>query len=193
MIDYLIYQNKDGTFTSPKNNKVYKTLKAFIAHWHNPGTGGFSKINAVKKECQYCKKLLGVANLKKHEVKCYLNPKNLRECLYCSKPIKDYIGSKGTCSKSCANSYFKVGKNNGNYKGTSYQQLCFSSHKKECIVCGENKIVAVHHMNENHHDNSIENLIPLCPTHHQYMHSRYKDEILHIVEEYIRKFKLGFV
>ena len=76
-------------------------------------------------------------------------------------------------------------------QSTNYQTLCFTKHKKECIICGENKIVAVHHMNEDHSDDRIENLIPLCPTHHQYMHSRYKAEILPKVEEYVEKFKLG--
>ena len=46
-------------------------------------------------------------------------------------------------------------------------------------------------MNEDHSDDRIENLVPLCPTHHQYMHSRYKSEILPKVEEYVEKFKLG--
>ena len=50
----------------------------------------------------------------------------------------------------------------------------------------ENNIVAVHHVNENHMDNRPENLVPLCPTHHQYMHSRHKVLIENVVEEYIK-------
>lgn len=191
MEKYLQYKNLDGTFTSPKNQKTYKTIKAFIAHLSNPGTGGFSKINSTKKKCQYCGDKFTIGNLKKHEDNCYLNPKNLSECKNCGKPIKNYKTSKGTCSKSCANSFFKIGKNNGNFKGDSYQYICFAHHDKKCVVCGEDKIVAVHHYNENHNDDRPENLVPLCPTHHQYMHSRYKEEILYIVEDYVNKFKLG--
>lgn len=190
-MNYLQYQNTDGTFTSPKNNKTYKSLKAFIAHWSNPGTGGFSKINTTKKKCKFCGEEHTIGNLKKHEDKCYLNPTNLKECNFCGKPIKNYKTSKGTCSKSCANSFFKVGENNGNFKGDSYQYKCFANHKKECVVCGENKIVAVHHYNEDHFDDRIENLVPLCPTHHQYLHSRYAEEIKHIVDDYVNRFKLG--
>jgi hypothetical protein len=51
-------------------------------------------------------------------------------------------------------------------------------------VCGERKIVAVHHANGNHNDNRPENLIPICPTHHAYVHSRYAAEVLPIIEEY---------
>ena len=75
---------------------------------------------------------------------------------------------------------------------TRYTTICWKEHKKECIVCGENKIVAVHHYNENHDDNRIENLVPLCPTHHQYMHSRYAEEIKHIVDNYVNTFILRF-
>ena len=191
MSKYTSYQNLDGTFTSPKNGKEYKSLKAFISHWCNPGTGGWSKVNRSKSECKFCDKEYGISNVKKHEQHCYLNPINLAECNFCKKPIKNYTTSKGTCSKSCSNSFFKVGKNNGNFKGTSYQYLCFANHEKKCVVCGENKIVAVHHYNEIHTDNRPENLVPLCPTHHQYMHSRFSIEIKHIVDDYINKFKLG--
>ena len=146
-----------------------------------------------KVNCHHCNKETTLGNIAKHEDSCYMNPKILKRCAVCDGVIKNYKTSKGTCSRSCANTFFKSGENNGNFKGESYQFLCFSNHKKECIICKENKIVAVHHMNEDHNDNRIDNLVPLCPTHHQYMHSRYRSEILPKVEEYIEKFKLGVV
>jgi hypothetical protein len=72
---------------------------------------------------------------------------------------------------------------------TSYRTICFRHHKKECVVCGENKIVAVHHYDENHSNNDPANLIPLCPTHHQYVHSRYKE----LVMEKIDKWRKGYL
>ena len=144
-----------------------------------------------KVKCKFCDKETNIGNIAKHEDSCYMNPKNIKRCEVCDNIIKNYKTSKGTCSRSCANKLFKSGEQNGNWKGTNYQTLCFTQHKKECIICGEDKIVAVHHMNENHNDDRIENLVPLCPTHHQYMHSRYKTEILSKVEEYVEKFKLG--
>ena len=144
-----------------------------------------------KVSCVHCNKETTIGNIKKHEHSCYMNPENIKRCPVCDSVIKNYKTSKGTCSRACANTFFKSGENNGNWKGSQYQTLCFTKHKKECIICKEDKIVAVHHMNEDHEDNRIENLIPLCPTHHQYMHSRYKEEILPKVEEYIEKFKLG--
>ena len=186
------YKNNDGTYTSPKNGKIYKSLKAFKAHWHYAGHSdpdNFAK-RLYNVNCQYCQKDVIVSNIKKHERSCFLNPDNIRLCKVCEKPIKDYKKSKGTCSHSCSNKLF--GHLRIKPEKLRYTTLCWKVHKKECVVCGENKIVAVHHMNEDHHDNRMENLVPLCPTHHTYMHSRYKEEILHIVEKYLEDFKLRF-
>ena len=140
--------------------------------------------------CQYCQKEVAYSNLKKHERTCLASPtvkaKRAKNCPVCG--IEFYTRS-ATCSYTCSNRHFRTGTDNGNWKGTRYQTVCFDQHKKECVVCGESKIVAVHHFNCDHNDNSIENLVPLCPTHHQYMHSRFKDEILATVEKYINKFK----
>lgn len=141
-----------------------------------------------KVSCQHCKKETTVGNIKKHEAACYLNPNVMVTCLVCEKPIKNYKVSKGTCSKACANKHFRSGEDNGNWKGTAYRSICWQHHKKECVVCKEDKIVTVHHMNEDHNDNRPENLVPLCPTHHQYLHSRYRKEIIDIVEDYVYKY-----
>lgn len=92
--------------------------------------------------------------------------------------------NKTTCGYRCANTYFRSGKNNPNWKGTQYRTIMKEHHKMECVVCGEDKIVTCHHYDENHNNNEPSNLIPLCPTHHQYVHSRYKDEVIGIIDEY---------
>ena len=94
-----------------------------------------------------------------------------------------------TCSYACSNKMFRTGPNNGNWKEECYRTTCFHYHKKECVVCKENLIVEVHHYDENHSNNNPENLIPLCPTHHQYMHSGYRDKIASIVDNYKNNFK----
>lgn len=53
-------------------------------------------------------------------------------------------------------------------------------------MCGECKVVDVHHYDEDHGNKSKENLIPLCPTHHGYVHSRYKQEVIPVIEEFRR-------
>ena len=186
-----IYQNADGTYTSPRNNKNYKSLKAFRAHWFYAGTTDPESFSKRLKDvvCQFCEKEVISSNIKKHEKYCFLNPQNIKFCKVCNQPIKNYKSSKGTCSHKCANTHFRTGDKNGAWTGENYQLICFASHKKQCIVCGEEKIVAVHHNDQNHKNNSADNLIPLCPTHHQYVHSRYKDEVQPIIDRYIMEWK----
>lgn len=182
-----IYQNADGTYTSPRNNKIYKSIKSFRSHWWYAGTtdpAAFAK-RLKNVECQYCKKEVISSNIKKHEIYCYLNPSNLMFCKVCNALVKNYKTSKGTCSRKCANTFFRSGEQNGAWTGENYQIICFTHHKKQCIVCNEEKIVAVHHNDHNHKNNDPANLIPLCPTHHQYVHSRYKDEVQPLIDQYI--------
>lgn len=137
--------------------------------------------------CSYCHVDRSKGNIKKHERSCYMNPNNIRLCIVCQSPIKN----KGniTCGYRCSNKHFRSGANNGNWKESSYRTTCFASHKKECVVCGEKLILAVHHMDENRNNNDPSNLIPMCPTHHQYWHSRYRKKIEDKVFDYIKKWK----
>lgn len=186
------YSNGDGTYTSPRNNKTYKSLKAFRAHWHY-NSDKFASAKLLPKnrtKCRHCDKELFNSGIKAHERGCYLNPKNLRLCEVCNGPIKDYRHSKGTCSHGCANIRWAHVKNKDETLG--YQALCFRYHEKKCIVCGEDKIVAVHHNDCDHNNNDVENLIPLCPTHHQYVHSQYKDEVQPIIDEYVEQRRTGY-
>lgn len=104
-----------------------------------------------------------------------------------------------TCSYACANTFFRSGANHPNWKNkkdktessirAGYRRICFKHHKKKCIICGESKIVEVHHYDEDHNNDDPNNLVPLCPTHHKYIHSRYKDLIAKEVDIYIKNFK----
>jgi len=50
---------------------------------------------------------------------------------------------------------------------------------KSCIICGFNKVVDLHHLDESHENNSENNLIGLCPNHHQMFHNlKYRREII---------------
>ena len=139
-----------------------------------------------KTVCPYCSKIItGSFSAEKHIKACKKNPENFKTCPVCRA---SYSKSGATCSYACANTYFKSGVNNPNWKDSRYKTTCFAYHDKVCIVCGESKIVEVHHVDENHDNNSPNNLVPLCPTHHQYYHSRYKDEVAPIISAYITSF-----
>jgi len=188
-MNYNKHKTSNNEYLSPKNGRLYKSLKAFIAHMHfNYAVVDRYAITKrlFKVKCKFCEIKKFNCNIKRHEETCYLNPKNLKRCLRCDSPIKDFKNSRGTCSRACSNVYFKDLRNERqNIK--NYRTICFRHHQKECVVCGESKIVAVHHMNENRQDNSSKNLVPLCPTHHQYLHSKYKNEILPVVRKYLKK------
>jgi len=153
------------------------------------GGGGFNKSKKIIQDNN-----LDISHFNKGYSKRQKNPKIEKICPVCGKNFETVTWSnkkeKITCSYSCSNTYFRTGKNNGNWSDDSYRSTCFFYHKKECVICGEDKIVEVHHMDENHMNNKPENLLPLCPTHHQYWHSRYKIEIEEKIYNYIKEFKM---
>lgn len=131
--------------------------------------------------CRFCGILRVLGNIQKHESSCYLHPKNLTPCDVCGQPIKHFQKNAGTCSHACSNKKFKRTKN-----PKRYTTICFRHHEKKCVICGEQKIVEVHHLDENKNNNDPSNLVPLCPTHHQYWHSKHKILIESGVHEYMK-------
>lgn len=124
----------------------------------------------------------------------------VKACPICKTKFKTFHGKRGdkkTCSYACSNTYFRSGANNGNQMkrqrridrgALTYSEICWLHHEKRCVVCEETLVVEAHHHNENHLDNRPENFVPLCPTHHQYWHSRHRHIIKTKVETYVRKF-----
>lgn len=142
-----------------------------------------------KYQCEHCMELMVPGVIERHRKACSHNPDNIKKCPVCNKEFfRKKSGSlAATCSHSCANRHFKSGKNHPRYTGTAYRTACFAHHKKECVVCGENLVVAVHHMDENHKNNDPKNLVPLCPTHHSYWHSKHR----HLIEEKVMQYLNG--
>lgn len=147
----------------------YGNIKRYIAKF-NICTKHFTqkRIEYIEKTCPVCDTKFKVSKHNKSE------------------------SNKTTCSYSCSNTYYRSGPSNGRWKEdseSSYRTVCFRHHKKKCICCGEDKIVEVHHYDYNHHNNDPVNLVPLCPTHHQYIHSKHKYLIEDKVDKYVKQFK----
>ena len=76
-------------------------------------------------------------------------------CPVCGKEFYTDTGEKGRkqecCSHACSNTYFRSGENNGQYKSgvfvshDAHKIIGFRYHPHRCCVCGEEKIVAIHH------------------------------------------------
>ena len=88
------------------------------------------------------------------------------------------------CTRSCANNrqtWWKI-------NSTHYRTIALQHWKKECTICGFDKIVAIHHIDENKKNNDPNNLMPLCPNHHEMIHSKkWKAEIQEIVDQKIKE------
>lgn len=144
--------------------------------------------NLAKKDCKYCGVEVTLQNIKRHETNCIENPTNIGSCPVCKKTFNSKFAK--TCSHACANTYFRSGMNNPNAgENAHYRTICFHHHGKKCVICAEELIVEVHHINVIHTDNRPENLMPLCPTHHQYMHSRHKHLFESMVDGFVDKFQ----
>jgi hypothetical protein len=159
--------------------------KANHSRWceANPKLANFKLSNSIKGANQANKKY---GFKKEFTVKCKCCNKNFivleREKLFPKKEI--YF-----CSRICANSVGGKAKAKKYHydEVATYTTIAWRYHEKKCVACGEDKIVAVHHLNEIHSDNDPKNLIPLCPTHHQYVHSRYKYLVEDKINTYLKE------
>lgn len=100
------------------------------------------------------------------------------------------------CTRKCANATGGKAKSAKYHsdEDAHYATVAWRHHVKECVICGENLVVAVHHFDENHDNNDPKNLVPLCPTHHTYIHSRHKYLIEDKVNEYVKnKWGMGLL
>jgi hypothetical protein len=162
-------------------------------NYHINGTG-LRKVNQLIDE--YNSDITHFDRGKSKKTK-YVKTKKI--CPICGTEFETLIGhrkEKTTCSHSCANTYFRTGNNNPNYRDdinlngiASYKIICFRYHNKKCVCCDEKNIVEVHHYDGNKENNKPENLVPLCPTHHSYWHSRFRYLIREKVDKYIENFK----
>lgn len=77
-----------------------------------------------------------------------------------------------TCSVGCANTFFRSGKNNPNYKGGSYRKNALKYYGSICNRCNYNieRALIVHHKDRNRSNNNINNLEVLCANCHLLEH-----------------------
>ena len=111
-----------------------------------------------------------------------------KECKRCGKSfifegrIKTKAYEKSNfCSRSCANNRQEWWNDNA----THYKTIALQHWKHECVICGFDKIVAIHHIDENHNNNNPHNLIPLCPNHHEMVHSKWSKEVVPLIKDIV--------
>ena len=128
---------------------------------------------------------------KEHQAKglcfnCYRKiswKQKLVNCKRCGRPLP--MHAKGLCG-GCYNFVFKSDNNKAwNYK--KWHRLDIETYKKitkTCIVCDFDKMVDLHHLDEDNENNSLNNLVGLCPNHHRMLHDfRYRKEMRETLEK----------
>jgi hypothetical protein len=106
-------------------------------------------------------------------------------CATCSKPFyktesKKKLSKSGLffCTRACKDEAQKIGGIDAlqlPHYGSSknYRRIAKSNLPNKCANCGYDKhteILEVHHIDRDHDNNTLENLIILCPTCHQVDH-----------------------
>src|SRR3989344_7321000 len=60
------------------------------------------------------------------------------------------------------------------YNARKYHKIPLELYRKlmasECIICGWRKTLDLHHVDGNHDNTSVTNLVSLCPNHHRLLH-----------------------
>ncbi len=140
-------------------------------------TGFFPRPDHVKKGWGiYCSsncKHAGAMTGKRHS--CFICKK---EILRIPSKIKRSKSGKFFCDKSCQTKW-----RNTQYKGTKhlgwkggfsmYRDILRNSGQSiKCLYCGnrDSRVLAVHHVDENHRNNEIKNLVWLCHNCHYLVH-----------------------
>ncbi len=135
--------------------------------------------------CKNCGKEV-IAHSKQLCTTCYkrlLWKPKLRICERCKR--EKFHHAKGLCS-GCYQSVFKLESNKAwNYK--KYHNLDLEEYRKltkKCVICGFDKVVDLHHLDENKNNNYEKNLIGLCPNHHRMIHNlEFRKEMRNILLE----------
>ncbi len=124
----------------------------------------------------YCSRICKVASSKKGKtVKCSTCDKVVYKSL---KALNGSKSGKLFCSRSCQTKWRNVEfsqEKHANWKGGAYAYRSLLSRQdlpKECKLCktADKRILAVHHIDKNHSNNAIENLVWLCHNCHHLVH-----------------------
>lgn len=154
------------------------------------------KRRAVRKTCAYCgKEFLVRASWEERQMYCsckcaHENSKKriMVICAYCGKPFEK-VNNRLSSSKSglyfCCRKHKDraqslkggikevmpkhYGTGNGRY---DYRHRAFEEYEHKCAICGwceDERVLEVHHIDEDRANNDITNLMILCPICHRYL------------------------
>ena len=116
-----------------------------------------NKIHTVELQCAYCNKTFTRAKSKLENSKSGL--------YFCCREHKDLAQRLDSGEK-----FNKIRPEQYGIILTDYREAAFRKYKHKCAICNwdeDEDVLEVHHINYNHQDNNIDNLIILCPICHK--------------------------
>jgi len=140
-------------------------------------------------KCKKCNKEKNVAAYGTSKGLChtcykrFLWKPRLKNCKRCKRERP--MHAKGLC-QGCYTSVFHIDKvmDHQTKKRYGLNKEQYDKITKQCVICGFDKIVDLHHLDHNNKNNSRDNMLGVCPNHHKMLHHRdFSHEIFRILEE----------
>src|SRR3989344_7102836 len=95
------------------------------------------------------------------------------------------LHAKGLCVRCYMNTFrLDYNKAYNHKKRYGLDIITYKEITKECKICGFSNFVDLHHLDHNRFNNKRENLIGLCPNHHQMLHTiEHHDKVIIMLKE----------
>lgn len=138
----------DHEWTTKAQNVLYNTNNI---RYHQCPNCGENSVKRDKYECAYCGR------------EVYRRPSD----------VAKNISGKFYCSRECGNlakNQFREESGEWLNSHSTYRKRALQAYPHKCLVCGwdeDERILEVHHIDENREHNEVENLCILCPTCHR--------------------------
>jgi hypothetical protein len=178
------WKQPDGRYKCPYCDDLYAPagICSHIYQTHSKEIKNSLPRKKIYKTCEFCGSPIITNNFQRHQASCKENPANFcGTCKFCSKTIFRW---KDFCNLTCSASYYnKIGQLGGSLRKrrnhgvhpatdttTNYVWICFNKWPKQCAICLWDLCIHVHHIDGNHGNNHVSNLIPLCANHHGMAH-----------------------
>src|SRR3989344_3156855 len=104
-------------------------------------------------------------------------------CKRCGRDMPSH--AKGLCV-GCYQFVFRLDANKA-FNQRKKHSLDIENYKrltKSCAICGFDKIVDLHHLDQNINNRAESNLAGLCPNHHKMLHDyRYREEMFNLLKQ----------
>ena len=160
-------------FLTRLNNYTQDSVK-LITPYINKNTKVLIECKICHNQWSFSPTSLAPNNMNKHKFqgcpKCKYVELTCPVCHKKFKRLKSNVYKNNYCSLSCAaTANNKFIKENNSF---AYRRNAFENYPHKCSICGwqeDERILEVHHLDENRNNNNLDNLTILCPNCHKFL------------------------